>query len=218
MNLIIDFDSTFVQVEALEELAKIALQNNPEKERIIKEIKIITDLGMEGKIPFSESLSRRIAMLRATKNHLEELKIFLKNKVSSSILQNMNFFQKFRENIFIISGGFLEFIKPAVADFEIPHKNIFANSFLFDDRGNIFGANKHNPLAKDGGKILQTKKLSLPRPICVIGDGFTDYQIKEAGEADIFIAFTENVTRPTVVKKADFAANNLNEAIKYLKL
>jgi D-3-phosphoglycerate dehydrogenase len=33
---IIDFDSTFTQVEAMEELAAISLKNDPEKEAIIE--------------------------------------------------------------------------------------------------------------------------------------------------------------------------------------
>ena len=35
---IIDFDSTFTQVEALDELARISLKKHPEKESIFQEI------------------------------------------------------------------------------------------------------------------------------------------------------------------------------------
>ena len=52
-NLIIDFDSTFVTVEALDELAKICLKENSQKEKILKKIQKTTKLGMEGKIDFS---------------------------------------------------------------------------------------------------------------------------------------------------------------------
>ena len=46
---IIDFDSTFVTVESLEELAKITLKDKSGKEEILKEVSRITNLGMEGK-------------------------------------------------------------------------------------------------------------------------------------------------------------------------
>ena len=51
---IIDFDSTFTKVEAMEELAAIALQGNPRREQIVAELKRITDLGMNGEISFTE--------------------------------------------------------------------------------------------------------------------------------------------------------------------
>ena len=41
---IIDFDSTFTKVEALDELGAISLQNNPNLANILLEIKDITDL------------------------------------------------------------------------------------------------------------------------------------------------------------------------------
>ena len=47
---IIDFDSTFVQVEALDALAEISLARHPDKAALVQEIKDITNLGMEGKV------------------------------------------------------------------------------------------------------------------------------------------------------------------------
>ncbi|MBD3291181.1 phosphoserine phosphatase, partial [candidate division KSB1 bacterium] len=44
---IIDFDSTFIQVEALEELAEISLKGNPEKPKILAQIRRYTELGIE---------------------------------------------------------------------------------------------------------------------------------------------------------------------------
>ena len=57
---IIDFDSTFTQVEALDEMAKISLKNHPQKEEILKQIEDYTNLAMEGKLSFTESLASHI--------------------------------------------------------------------------------------------------------------------------------------------------------------
>ena len=43
---IIDFDSTFTQVEALDELARISLNKHPDKEAIFKKIEDYTNLAM----------------------------------------------------------------------------------------------------------------------------------------------------------------------------
>jgi D-3-phosphoglycerate dehydrogenase / 2-oxoglutarate reductase len=71
-TIIIDFDSTFTQVEALEELAEISMKGNPQKAQIVQKIKEITDLGMAGKISFNESLVQRLALLPLTQEHLEK--------------------------------------------------------------------------------------------------------------------------------------------------
>jgi D-3-phosphoglycerate dehydrogenase / 2-oxoglutarate reductase len=61
---IIDFDSTFTQVEALDELARISLSKHPDRENIYKEIDDLTNASMEGRLSFSESLGRRVALLQ----------------------------------------------------------------------------------------------------------------------------------------------------------
>ena len=67
-NFVFDFDSTLTRVEALDVLAEITLVNNPRKEEIINEIIEITNLGIDGKISFTESLERRIKLLNAKKS------------------------------------------------------------------------------------------------------------------------------------------------------
>lgn len=77
---IIDFDSTFTQVEALDELAKISLENHPERDNIYKQIEDYTNLAMDGKISFRESLAGRVKLLNANKSHLDKLVSQLKKK------------------------------------------------------------------------------------------------------------------------------------------
>ena len=52
--LVFDFDSTFTQVEGLDELADIALQGHPDQARVVGQIKALTDQGMAGEIGFQE--------------------------------------------------------------------------------------------------------------------------------------------------------------------
>ena len=69
-------------------MAEITLEGNPEKEAIIEQIKEITNLGIDGEISFTESLERRIRLLKAHKNDLAELVKRLSAKVSPSIVEN----------------------------------------------------------------------------------------------------------------------------------
>ena len=93
----------------------------------------------------------------------------------------------------------------------IDKKNILANQFIFDTQGKVTGFDKNNLLSKNNGKIKQIKALNLRGKIYVIGDGYTDYQIKEAGMADKFFVFCENIKRDSIIKKADYILPNFDE-------
>lgn len=215
---IIDFDSTIIQTEGLEELAEIALRNDPKKAEILETIKRITALGMEGKMSFSKSLKRRIALLKANKFHLEALVKILKKKISPSVLRNKRFLKTHKDQIYIITGGFEEFVLPVVKEFGISRSHILANTFKFNKKGEIIGFDQSNPLSKDGGKVEAVRNLNLEGEIIVIGDGFTDLQIKQMNVAKRFVAFTENVERDVVVKNADQVVRSFDEFLFVNKL
>lgn len=215
---IIDFDSTFTRVEALDILCEISLRDSEDKDEVLTEIRRLTDLGMEGKMPLAESLETRIKLLRAHQSHLNELIDILKTKVSDSFQRNKDFLQKYADQIIIISNGFKDFIEPIVTQFGIKPENIYANEFKFDKNGNITGLDKDNILAENKGKARQIKELNLKGEIHVLGDGYTDYEIKEEGVADKFFAFTENISRENVLSKADYVTPSLDEYLYVNKL
>lgn len=215
---IIDFDSTFIKSESLDDLAKICLERNHKKLEIVKKIGEITRLGMEGKIDFGESLRRRMDLLIVTKDDLKKLANILKNKVTISIKRNKGFFKKYCKQIYIISGGFKEYIWPIVKKYYLDEDHVFANSFIFDSKGRAIGYDQKNPLCKNGGKAKVVRSLNLKGKIHVIGDGYTDYELKEIGLAQSFTAFIENVKRESVLKRADKIAPNFDEFLFENKL
>ena len=215
---VIDFDSTFTKVEAFDVLAEITLDGHPERESLVKKIKDITDKGMEGTLSFRESLEQRLAILSPTKKDLLQLVKALKEKVSDSFIRNKDFFEKYADDIYIISNGFKTFIEPIVTEYGIKRENIYANQFEFDDQGKVNGFDKQNPLSANNGKVEQLKKLNLPGDVYVIGDGYTDYEIKHAGLANKFYAFTENVERGNILSKADHIAPSLDEFLYLNKM
>ena len=223
---LIDFDSTFIKSEGLEELAKISLQNNPNYKEIINKIVALTNQGMEGTLPFSHTLSERLKLIEANKSHIALATKKLRKNISSSILRNKKFFKKYKNNIFIISSGFKELILPVIKDFGILENHVFANTFIYNPDGSIKGVDLKNPLSQDDGKIKLVKKLKVKGDLYIIGDGFTDYQLKEKGLVKKFIAFTENIEREFIMEKADVVApsfdeflyvNNLPMSISYPK-
>ena len=208
---VFDFDSTLTQVEALDILAEITLQNKSNRAEIIMEIQEITNLGIDGDISFTESLERRIKLLNAHKDDLEGLVEELRQKISKSIAANKEFFQEFSDDIYVISCGFKEFIDPIVEEYNIPSDRVYANTFEFDQEGNIVGFDEKNVLATHNGKIDCLKQLDLDGEVQVIGDGYSDYVMREAGIADKFFAYTENVHREKAANNADHVAPNFDE-------
>ena len=215
---IIDFDSTFTRVEAFDVLAEIALSDHPEREKKVEQIKEITDQGMNGSLSFRESLEQRLNLLAPHKKHLPVLVARLKDLVSRSIRRNAEFFRTYAGNIYIVSNGFRDFIIPIVTEYGIQSENVLANDFIFDETGNIIGFDKSNPLSANNGKPEQIRKLNLPGDVYVIGDGYTDYEIKKSGLANKFYAFTENVERENVMGKADHVTPSLDEFLYLNKL
>ncbi|RZA02365.1 MAG: phosphoserine phosphatase [Sphingobacteriaceae bacterium] len=215
---IIDFDSTFTQVEALDELARISLKDRPDREDIYKQIDDLTNASMEGRLSFTQSLEARVKLLNANRDHLKLLISHLKKKVSTSFSRNTIFFKNHTDEVLIVSGGFKEFITPVVTEYHIKKENIYANTFLFDDEGNIIGYDTENPLSQEGGKVKLLKELNLPGDIYGIGDGYSDYQLKESGMIKKFFAFTENIERKSVAEKADHITPSFDEFLYINKL
>ncbi len=208
---IIDFDSTFTRVEALDELALISYAGKPNANQIQEKIKSVTDQAMSGRLSFSESLQIRVGLLNANRLHLEQLVETLKNKISESFIRNRDFLMAFSPQIRIVSSGFKEFIVPIVSDFGIDEANVFANTFTFDEEGWITGYDETNYLSQEKGKVKLLSELQLPGEVYVLGDGYTDYEIREAGLANKFFAFTENVERDLVISLADHKSASLEE-------
>ncbi len=210
---IIDFDSTFIQTESLEELARIMLKGKKNREAIITEIASITTAGMNGTIPFTESLRDRLSILRPHRAAIKLLATNLSKKITPSIRRNKEFFKNNADNIYIISGGFAELIKPVVAPFGIMESHVLANTFIFDKKGKYAGFDSKNPLSRSGGKALAVAALKLNKPIVIVGDGYTDYEIKSHSFNRQFVAFTENVRRQSIVDRADFIAPSFDEVL-----
>ena len=223
---VIDFDSTFTKVEGLDELAAIALKGHKDRDKIVGEIKAITDKGMAGEIGFAESLKVRVALLPANRSHVKELIEFLMGKISDSFARNETFLRENAASVYIVSSGFKDFIVPVAMAMGILEENIYANTFVYDPDGNITGYDETNLLSQDKGKVKLLQLLDFEGDIYAIGDGYTDYELRESGLANKFFAFTENVSRKKVTDVADEVVasfdeflyiNDLNRAQSYPK-
>lgn len=216
-TLILDFDSTIVQVESLDELAKIALKNHPEKDLKIQQIKDLTNAGMAGEITFESSLQQRLSILESEKKHVSQLSKCLVHEITPSFLAHKDWIRTHADSIQVFSGGFREAIFPVADFFGISHSHIHANDFIYSEMGNVEGVFTSNPFSRSGGKVEKAVSMKFDTPIVMVGDGNTDAEMKTLGSQVTFLAFIENVKRELVIKKADKVVKSFGEVIRFLK-
>ena len=214
--LIVDFDSTFIRDETLDEIANLLLSSNRISKNTQEKITKITNQAMNGELDFRQALKKRVKLLNIHKNDIGQVISILNERVSLSFIQNKEYIQTVAKSIYIVSGGFKEIIEPIVKEYGISRKNIFANEFMYDSNGYINGINEESLLSHSDGKIRATKTLNLSNGGYVIGDGSTDLEIKTVEGIKAFICFTENVDRKTVSSKADYIASDFHEVIKII--
>jgi D-3-phosphoglycerate dehydrogenase len=212
MYLIIDFDSTLTECEALDVLSDICLKGVINREERIALIKQLTEQAMSGEIGFDEALQKRIDLLPIRQNHITDLIERLKIKLTKSVRSNLDFFRKNADRIFIVSGGFHEYINDVVRELGIASDHIYANNFLWHEE-EVIGYDSENPLSKPGGKVQVLKQMKLSGDVIVVGDGYTDAEIKIHGQADRFYLYAEHIDRKHLYEYADRVIYSFDELI-----
>ncbi len=212
MNVVLDFDSTLIQVESLDILAAVCNRSETTQE----EIKHITNLGMNGEISIQESLSQRIKLINASQSDLNELIVRLNSFISPSIDALIEMKSIFPKNCYVVSGGFLEYIVPVCKRIGFLESNVIANQFILKD-DKIIDFNRNLSISQSKGKAMAINALQLARPICMIGDGYTDLEAKLEGAVDYFIGYTETVYRDRIVERADAVGGDFYEVVKWIQ-
>ena len=71
-HIIIDFDSTFITSESLDELAINKFGNHPNGKKLLSKIQSLTNAGMNGDISFEESLEKTVKWTLENQKWLEK--------------------------------------------------------------------------------------------------------------------------------------------------
>lgn len=192
-----DMDSTLIQTECIDELAKRA--------GVGEEVSAITASAMRGEIDFKESFTRRVALLKGLdvsvmKDIAEHLPITEGADRLMSVLKRCGY------KIAILSGGFTYFGEYLQHRYGIDY--VYANELEIDDNGKLTG--HYVGEIVDGHRkaellklIAQVEKVNLAQTIAV-GDGANDLPM--ISEAGLGIAFH---AKPRVVANAKQSINTL---------
>ncbi len=192
-----DMDSTLIQTECIDELAKRAGVGDKVSE--------ITARAMRGEIDFKESFKERVALLKGLdasvmKDIAEHMPITEGTDRLMSVLKTCGY------KIAILSGGFTYFGEYIQKKFGVDY--VYANELEIDENGKLTG----NYLGDivDGHRkaellklIAQVEKVNLAQTIAV-GDGVNDLPM--ISEAGLGIAFH---AKPRVVANAQQSINTM---------
>lgn len=212
-NYVFDFDSTLVRIETLDALADLALTGAPDADAVRAEIQRLTDQAMAGEIAFGEALRLRLALLPLTRAHIDALAERILDEGAPSVRRNRQWFLDNADRVAVVSGGFREVIAPIAARLGVAADRVLCNDLRYDSEGRVVGVDDANPLSHAGGKAEVIRALNLAGPVIMVGDGWTDAEVKQAGAADRFYAFTEIVRRPSVMAVADVVAASIDELL-----
>lgn len=214
MAVFFDFDSTIVSKETLDEAIALALLGHPERGHIVKEIEDITRLGMEGKLDFTESVRRRLAVIPLSKKQLEETGRAMTQALAPGMKEVFSWLRERGHATYIVSGGFEECILPVAEILETPRERVLSNRFTFSEDGMVSGVDESSLLWTKDGKAPALRAMRTRHPdeqFVMIGDGMNDYRAYESGAADMFVGFGMYAIRETVKAKAPFYAYTMNE-------
>jgi len=166
---VFDMDSTLIGQEVIDQIA--------EKAGVFKEVAEITKNAMEGNMDFSQSLKKRVALLKNTS--IEAL-----NQVSNSltfnpgVLETISQIKKAGHKVAVVSGGFTNVINLPLEELRIDY--IFANELEVIE-GKLTG-NLTGEIMDAAGKAkslriaAETERIPL-KNVVVIGDGANDLEM-----------------------------------------
>ncbi len=209
-----DFASTLNTQESFDTVIHHVFKKHPDNSDMIRDIEHITALGMEGKIPFTESLERRFAALPLTKQDFIEVGMELTHHTTPGMPEILVWLQSEQVPVYVVSGGFWECITPSTEALSIPETSVYTNRMLFDETGRATAIDHSTLLYTDHGKapVIQEVMSTHPNTTAIlVGDGMNDYRAYAEGAVRTFIGFGANVERAIVKEHAPFFAHTSSE-------
>ncbi len=192
--LVMDMDSTTIKIECIDEIAKLA--------GVGQQVSDVTELAMQGKLDFAQSLIQRVATLENAPEKIlhDVINIMPLMTGLETLIANL---KKYHWKIAIASGGFTYFAEHLQNQLALD--DVFANE-LDIQKGKLTGKVKGKIVDAKGKAeallCLKDKYQIKNNQTLAMGDGANDLPMMKA--AHLGVAFH---AKPLVLQQADAAIN-----------
>ncbi|TVU03422.1 hypothetical protein EJB05_51048, partial [Eragrostis curvula] len=206
-----DVDSTVCLDEGIDELADFCGAGQAVAEWTAK--------AMTGTVPFEEALAARLSLIKPSMSQVQECLEKRPPRISPGMPDLIKKLKANNIDVFLVSGGFRQMIKPVAFELGIPPENIIANQLLFGTSGEYAGFDPTEPTSRSGGKAKAVQQIRQDHgynTIIMIGDGATDLEARQPGGADLFICYAGVQMREAVADKADWVVFDFQDLIAEL--
>lgn len=206
-TVVFDFDSTLISVESLDVLLADRLETPELREQLAR----INREGMEGQRSFRSSLRARLELARPTRAEVSAFGDGAWRLLTAGMGELIDELHGRGHAVWIVSGAAREVILPLAVRLSVPVERIRAVEFLWGENGELLDLAEENPILEGKWHALEGLSEDWERPRFAVGDGITDWELRERGCVDTFIAFTEHVRRDAVIERCDRSAGSVSE-------
>lgn len=201
--VLLDCDSTLVNVEGIDELAR-------EHREAVAEL---TGRAMAGELALEEIYGRRLALARPGRADLEALAARYVAGLVAGARETVAGLRAAGVDVRIISGGLRPAVLAVARALGVPEERVYAVDVMLDADGAYAGYEAGSPLARAGGKRRLIEGLrALPRPALLVGDGATDLEARPA--VDAFACFIGVARRERIAAAADYVIPDLRMVLE----
>jgi D-3-phosphoglycerate dehydrogenase len=211
-TLILDFDSTLITCESLEEIFKEKKLDSNALERIHN----LTNQGMSGTLNFSFSLKSRLAIQPLYRSDFIAFGNNAENFLTPGFEILIKELKEIGVDIWIVSGAIRETLLPLGKQLGIDEKKILGVQLDWSAEGEFAGLNETIAMNRSKWEGVREIANLWTSPIVAVGDGMTDYALYEHKVVEKFIAFTKNVRRPALLSKTVTEAETVDQLKKLL--
>ncbi len=206
-TILFDFDSTLIRVESLDALLAGHLTSPEQREALAR----INREGMEGERSFESSLLARLELARLTREEVTAFGEGAWRLLTDGMEELIGELHAQGHSLWIVSGAPLELLHPLALRLGIATERVRGIELRWDEGGELLGLAERNPVLEGKWRAVAGLSDGWERPRIGVGDGITDWELRERGCIDTFIAYSEHARREVVLERCDRSAESVEE-------
>ena len=192
-HIFFDVDSTIVNIEGIDELARLNGQ-----EQLVLEM-TERSMSLEGMSP--DVYEKRLSLIKPSLSDIKTLKQLYLNNLIPDAYECIHLLHRLGKEIYLVSGGIKQALEPLAQHLGISSSHLFAVDIFFDINNHYAGFDTASPLIQPNGKsFIVSQMINKTHTTLFIGDGLSDVVVQPL--VNQFIGVTFNDIRKKVMEQS----------------